>query len=64
VRTVEDQEIFLADSGALPGNVIDNLRWLVPLARDRDVAVPVRVRSAQPQGSGLTEMPAEAQHEG
>jgi hypothetical protein len=35
--------------------VIDNLRWLVPLALDRDVAVPVRVASAAPGGSGLTE---------
>jgi hypothetical protein len=27
----------------------------VPLALDRDVAVPVRVSSAAPGGSGLTE---------
>ncbi len=56
-RTVEDQEVFLAPVSALPGNVIDNLRWVVPLARDRDVAVPVRVRSRNPDGSGLTEQP-------
>ena len=54
-RTGEDQEVFLADVAALPPNVIDNLRWLVPLALDRDVAVPVRVTSANPEGSGLTE---------
>ncbi len=54
-RTAEDQEVFLADPAALPPNVIDNLRWLVPLALDRDVAVPVRVASAAPGGSGLTE---------
>lgn len=56
-RTAEDQEVFLADARHLPGNVIDNLRWLVPLALDRDVAVPVAVRSAAPEGSGLTEPP-------
>ncbi len=54
-RTCEDQEVFLAHAAALPPNVIDNLRWLVPLALDRDVAVPVRVASANPAGSGLTE---------
>ena len=36
-------------------NVIDNLRWLVPLALDRDVALPIAVRSAATDGSGLTE---------
>ena len=56
-RTIEDQEVFLADVRALPDNVIDNLRWLVPLALDRDVAVPVRVLSAAAGGSGLTEPP-------
>lgn len=54
-RTLEDQEIFLADVRALPENVIDNLRWLIPLALDRDVAVPIVVRSARAEGSGLTE---------
>jgi len=54
-RTAEDQEVFRCPAHALPPNVIDNLRWLVPLALDRDVAVPVRVRSANPEGSGLTE---------
>lgn len=54
-RTLEDQEVFLADVRALPGNVIDNLRWLVPLALDRDVAFPISVRSAHVEGSGLTE---------
>jgi len=55
VYTAEDQAVFLAEALALPANVIDNLRWLVPLALDRDVAVPVRVCSADPAGSGLTE---------
>jgi 8-oxo-dGTP diphosphatase len=54
-RTLEDQEVFLADVDALPHNVIDNLRWLVPLALDRDVAFPIAVRSAAADGSGLTE---------
>ncbi len=54
-RTTEDQEVFLANVAALPENVIDNLRWLVPLALDRDVDFPVEVRSAAPEGSGLTE---------
>jgi 8-oxo-dGTP diphosphatase len=54
-RTVEDQEVFLADVNALPANVIDNLRWLVPLALDADVAFPIAVRSAAAEGSGLTE---------
>jgi 8-oxo-dGTP diphosphatase len=54
-RTMEDQEVFLTDVNVLPGNVIDNLRWLVPLALDRDVATPIEVRSAAAEGSGLTE---------
>jgi 8-oxo-dGTP diphosphatase len=54
-RTLEDQEVFLADVHALPDNVIDNLRWLVPLALDEHVAFPVMVRSAAAEGSGLTE---------
>lgn len=56
-HTAEDQEVFLADVAALPPNLIDNLRWLVPLALDRDVAVPIAVHSAAPDGSGLTEPP-------
>ena len=54
-RTAEDQEVFLAGTAALPAALIDNLRWLIPLALDRDVAVPVRVASAAAGGSGLTE---------
>ena len=54
-HTAEDQEVFRADTAALPPELIDNLRWLVPLALDRDVAVPVRVTSRDPAGSGLTE---------
>jgi 8-oxo-dGTP diphosphatase len=54
-RTIEDQEVFLADVRALPHNVIDNLRWLVPFALDADVAFPIAVRSAAAEGSGLTE---------
>lgn len=57
-RTAEDQEVFLARVDALPPNVIDNLRWIIPLALDRDVAVPVALRSANPAGSGLTERPS------
>ena len=60
-RTLEDQEVFLASVDALPANVIDNLRWLVPLALDRDVAMPIEVRSAAPEGSGLTERGRERQ---
>jgi 8-oxo-dGTP diphosphatase len=56
-RTTEDQEVFLANVGALPLNVIDNLRWIIPLALDRDVAFPITVSSANPAGSGLTERP-------
>lgn len=54
-RMLEDQEVFLADVDALPANVIDNLRWLVPLALDADVAFPIAVRSAAAEGSGLIE---------
>jgi 8-oxo-dGTP diphosphatase len=54
-RTMEDQEVFLADVDALPANVIDNLRWLVPLTLDADIAFPISVRSAAAEGSGLTE---------
>ena len=56
-RTAEDQEVFLAPVAALPPNVIDNLRWMIPLALDRDVAIPISVTSANPAGSGLTERP-------
>jgi len=56
-RTAEDQRVFRAPVHALPPNVIDNLRWLVPLALDREVALPIDVRSASPTGSGLTEPP-------
>lgn len=54
-RTAEDQEVFLARVDELPPHLIDNLRWLIPLALDRDVATPIRVRSAAPEGSGLTQ---------
>lgn len=56
-HTAEDQEVFLANARELPPNVIENLRWLVPLALETDVAIPVRVNSAAPGGSGLTEPP-------
>ena len=56
-RMAEDQEVFLAPDDALPPNVIDNLRWIIPLALDRDVSVPISVASANPAGSGLTERP-------
>ena len=56
-RTAEDQEVFLAAVDDLPRSLVDNLRWLIPLSLDRDVAVPVVVRSASPGGSGLTEPP-------
>lgn len=54
-RTAEDQRVFLSGVDPLPPNVIDNLRWLVPLALDRDVALPLHVRSSSPTGSGLSE---------
>ena len=56
-HTAEDQEVFLAEVDDLPATLIANLRWLIPLGLDRDVAVPVHVRSAAPEGSGLTEPP-------
>ena len=56
-RTAEDQPVFLARVDAVPPNVIDNLRWIIPLALDRDVALPIAVTSANPAGSGLTERP-------
>lgn len=56
-RTAEDQEVFLSPVAALPQNVIDNLRWMIPLALDPDVAIPISVTSADPAGSGLTERP-------
>lgn len=56
-RTQEDQEVFLAPIESLPLNVIDNLRWLIPLALDAAVAVPVSIHSANAEGSGLTEPP-------
>ena len=62
-RTAEDQEVFLAAVDALPPNIIDNLRWMIPLALDGDVAVPIAVASANPIGSGLTERPGEVSHE-
>jgi 8-oxo-dGTP diphosphatase len=59
-RTAEDQDVFLANVTGLPLDVIDNLRWIIPLALDRDVAVPIEVTSANPAGSGLTERPPSA----
>lgn len=56
-RTAEDQEVFLANVSGLPLDVIDNLRWIIPLALDRDVAIPIQVTSANSAGSGLTERP-------
>jgi 8-oxo-dGTP diphosphatase len=56
-HTAEDQEVFLAEVADLPPELIDNLRWLIPLALDRDVAIPIHVRSSNPDGSGLTEPP-------
>jgi 8-oxo-dGTP diphosphatase len=56
-RTAEDQDVFLANVRELPLEVIDNLRWIIPLALDRDVAIPIEVMSANPSGSGLTERP-------
>ena len=56
-HTAEDQRVFRAPVDELPAHVIDNLRWLVPLALDRQVALPIDVRSASPTGSGLTEPP-------
>jgi 8-oxo-dGTP diphosphatase len=58
-RTAEDQDVFLVNVSGLPLNVIDNLRWIIPLALDRDVTVPLEVTSANPTGSGLTERPGE-----
>ena len=55
--TAEDQEIFLAATDDLPRESIDNLRWLIPLALDREVALPIEVWSAAAGGSGLTEPP-------
>lgn len=54
-HTAEDQEVFLAGADDLPAECVENLRWLIPLALDRDVALPIEVRSASPDGSGLTE---------
>jgi len=54
-HTAEDQHVFRSPVQLLPAQVIDNLRWIVPLALDREVALPVEVRSASPEGSGLTE---------
>jgi 8-oxo-dGTP diphosphatase len=56
-RTAEDQHVFLTGVDALPTNAIENLRWIIPLACDRDVAIPIAVTSANPAGSGLTERP-------
>ena len=56
-HTAEDQRVFRAPVNELPPNVIDNLRWIVPLALDREVSLPIEVRSASPAGSGLTEPP-------
>ncbi|HKT09815.1 MAG TPA: NUDIX domain-containing protein [Gemmatimonadaceae bacterium] len=58
-HTAEDQRVFRVPVTELPPNVIDNVRWLVPLALDREVALPIEVRSASPTGSGLTEPPPE-----
>ncbi len=54
-RTAEDQEVFLGEVHALPRECIENLHWMVPLALDSEVELPIEVASANPHGSGLSE---------
>jgi 8-oxo-dGTP diphosphatase len=56
-HTAEDQRVFVTEVERLPNAVIDNLRWIIPLALDTHVAFPIEVHSASPDGSGLTEPP-------
>lgn len=45
VRTVETETIHLVKSYQLPANIIQNLRWIVPLALDTDVITPRLIKS-------------------
>jgi hypothetical protein len=38
LKTVEDQPIHIVHTNALPDNVLSNLRWLIPLCSDMDIA--------------------------
>lgn len=40
-HTIEREEIVTVDPRALPGNVIPNLKWLIPMLLDPDVEMPV-----------------------
>jgi 8-oxo-dGTP diphosphatase len=40
IRTIEKEEIVILDSLRLPGNVIFNLNWIIPMFLDNNVVVP------------------------
>jgi 8-oxo-dGTP diphosphatase len=40
-KTVTDERIVKVDANDLPDNVVDNLRWLIPLAKDKTLESPV-----------------------
>lgn len=45
-KTVEQEEVQLIDSTALPANLLPNLRWLIPLALDQqaDFSTPIQIK--------------------
>lgn len=43
-RTIEDEEIHIMDSKALPENIVQNLRWIVPMAMDQDLIPPILIK--------------------
>lgn len=45
IRTIEQEEIVVVDSLRLPGNVIFNLNWLIPMFLDNNVVVPEVIRT-------------------
>lgn len=40
VKTVTEEEVILCDIDDLPDNVLDNLRWLLPMALSYDSGIP------------------------
>ncbi len=49
VTTVEQERVLIVDSKSLPGNVIFNLNWLIPMAMDQELVFenPVTIQEVK-----------------
>ena len=43
-RSITDEEVLVAYIDRLPGNVLPNLHWLIPLSFDKQVTKPIEIR--------------------